>query len=176
MVLDIDFKSEIDMKLHKIEIFMSASMMNNPMIKFLHDLMDHNHLIRKFNLEIHYVIGQCTKCRDKNFMTKEKGCLSGGRYCVVDTEYKQNELVMETLRQICIRKQYNSNAVIYYLWDMKNTIAKDMSSGKWQPGNLELYSWQVLTKNKLNVDEIKKCYNDSFKLVGSDGRIYIGDY
>lgn len=161
------------MKMRKIDIYMSASMLNNPIIKFLHDLMDHKHLIRKYKLNIHYTLGQCSKCREKNFMTKEKGCLSGGRYCVVDTEYRQNELVKETLRQICLRKQYNAEKVIKYLWKMKETINSDMAENKWNAKNLELYSWNTIQNSKLDLGAIKKCYNESFKLIGSDGKIII---
>jgi hypothetical protein len=170
MVIDINFQSEVDMKLKKIDIYMSASSINNPIIKFLRDLMDHKHIIRKYDLKIHYILGQCGKCREKNFMSKEKGCLSGGRYCVIDTEYRQNELVKETLRQICLRKQYNSEKLIRYLWAMKNRITSEMTPGKWQANNLEIYSWETIQNLNLQVQEIKKCYNDSFKLVGSDGK------
>lgn len=169
MILDIDYQSEVDMKLRRIDIYMSADVLNNPMVKFLHDLIDHKHLIRKYQLNIHYALGQCSRCRSRNFMTKEKGCLSGGRYCVVDTEYRRNELVKETLRQICLRKQYDSRFLIKYLWRMKRTISADKAQGKWKPGNLEAYSWKTMDFQILDVDSIKQCYNDSFQLVGSDG-------
>ena len=158
------------MSMRKIDIYMSASMLNSPIIKFLHDLMDHKHLIRKYRLNIHYVLGQCSKCREKNFMTKEKGCLSGGRYCVVDTEYRQNELVKETLRQICLRKQNNSEKVIQYLWNMKKQINEDIAENKWNTKNLELYSWNSIKDLISNLEGVKKCYNESFTLIGSDGK------
>lgn len=169
MEIEIDYKSNIDMSLRTIDIFMSASMLNNPIIKFLHDLLEHKHLVRKFKLNIHYVLGQCNKCREKNFMTKEKGCLSGGRYCVIDTEYRQNELVKETLRQICLRTNYDSESVIRYLWNMKQNINRDMHDGKWQPKDLEMYSWNTMKFAKIDTKNIQKCYNESFKLVGSEG-------
>jgi hypothetical protein len=170
MVLDINYKSNINMSLHQIDIYMSASVMNNPMIKFLHDLLEHKHLIRRYKLNIHYAIGQCSKCRVKNFMHKEKGCLSGGRYCIIDTAYRQNGLVKETLRQICIRKQYNSETVIKYLWALKQDIAKDKDIGKWNSKNLEMYSWNAIGGKKLDTEAVRKCFNDSFTLIGSDGK------
>ena len=88
MILDLKFQSGIDNKMKKIEIFMTSSILNNPMVNFLRDLMDHHHLMRHHDLDIHYVIGQCVKCKEGNFMAKESGCLSGGRYCLVDTDYK----------------------------------------------------------------------------------------
>ena len=88
MILDIDFKSDIDMKMNKIEIFGTAEIIHNPVIHFLKDLIEHKHLIRKYKLDIKYVLGQCSKCRDKNFMVGENGCLSGGRYCVINSEYR----------------------------------------------------------------------------------------
>lgn len=168
MVIDVNYQSEVDMKMRKIDIYMSASSINNPIIKFLRDLMEHKHIIRKYDLQIHYILGQCGRCREKNFMSKEKGCLSGGRYCVIDTEYRQNELVKETLRQICLRKQYDSEKVIKYLWKLKQRITGDMGSDQWQTGNLEICSWETMSNLRLNVQGIKDCYNDSFKLVGSD--------
>ena len=103
-------------------------------------------------------------------MTKEKGCLSGGRYCVIDTEYRQNELVKETLRQICLRKEYDSHIVIKYLWGLKQKINQAMKQSKWQSGLLEEYSWQIMKDYRLNTDSVRTCYNDSFKLVGSNGK------
>lgn len=170
MEIEIDYKSNIDMSLRRIDIYMSASMLNNPIVKFLHDLLEHKHLIRKFKLNIHYVLGQCRKCREKNFMTKEKGCLSGGRYCVIDTGYRQNELVKETLRQICLRTNYSSEAVISYLWDMKQSINRSMREGKWQTKDLEMFSWNTMKLAKIDIKKIQKCYNESFKLVGAEGR------
>ena len=88
MILDINFKSDVDMKMKKIEIFMTANIENNSVIKFLNDLIAHKHLIRNYDLSIKYVVGQCSKCKEKNFMVNESGCLSGGRYCVINTEYR----------------------------------------------------------------------------------------
>lgn len=170
MVIDLNYKSNIDMSLRRIDIYMSASMLDNSIVKFLHDLLEHKHLIRNFKLNIHYALGQCAKCREKNFMNKEKGCLSGGRYCVVNTGYRQNELVKETLRQVCLRKNYNSEAVIWYLWTMKQAIDQDRRDGKWQPKDLETHSWSTMKLAKVDVKGIQKCYDESFKLVGSGGK------
>lgn len=170
MVLDVQYLSGVDMSLRTIDIYMNSTPLNNPVIKFLHDLMEHHHLVSNFKLNVHFVLGQCAKCREKNFMFKEKGCLGGGRYCVVDSNFPKNSLVLETLRQICVRQKYSPQTLIKYLWNMKKTIDIDISLGQWQPKNLELYSWRVMGRLGINLEWVKKCFNGSFKLVGTDGR------
>jgi hypothetical protein len=170
MILDMNYQSNVDMSLHRIDIYMNSSLVNNPVIKFLHDLMEHKHLIRRYKLNIHFVLGQCSKCREKNFMYKEKGCLSGGRYCVVDTNFPNNQLAKETLRQICIRQRYSPRKLIRYMWKMKQGIAAQIALGSWNPKHLELYSWRVITELNMNMELVKMCYLNSFKLVGSDGK------
>ena len=157
------------MNLYEIDIYMSASVIDNPMIKFLHELLEHKHLIRRYRLNLHYAIGQCSKCKLKNYMHKENGCLSGGRYCIIDTAYRQNGLVKETLRQICLRKQYNSETVIKYLWQLKKNINKVNQTGKWNPKHLEKYSWNTLNQTNIDTEAIRKCFNESFTLIGSEG-------
>ena len=88
MSVEIRFNSEVDMKMRKIEVFMSADIVSNPVIQFLKDLQEHKHLIRRYSLDVKYVVGRCNKCKKKNYMTKENGCLSGGRYCVINTMYR----------------------------------------------------------------------------------------
>jgi hypothetical protein len=103
-------------------------------------------------------------------MHKEKGCLSGGRYCMVDTEYRQSGLVRETLRQICLRKQYNSETVIRYLWRMKQNISEERQKGKWSSKKLEIYSWDAMKQKNIDLEAIRKCFNESFTLIGSEGK------
>ena len=88
MVIDLKFHSSVDRQQNKIQVFMTASVVNNPMIVFLRDMLNHHHLLRKYELEIKYVIGQCVKCKKKNFLERESGCYSGGRYCIIDTDFK----------------------------------------------------------------------------------------
>ena len=90
MTIEIRFKSNVDMKMRKIQVFMTADIISNPVIQFLKDLQDHKHLIRRYSLEVKYVIGKCNKCQKKNFMSRENGCLSGGRYCVINTQYRSH--------------------------------------------------------------------------------------
>ena len=88
MIGDLRYQSAIDYQMRKIEIFMTASTLRNPIIQFLKDLLDHHHLLRKYELKVNYVVGQCVKCKENNFLKEEQGCLSGGRYCMVNTDYK----------------------------------------------------------------------------------------
>ena len=52
------------------------------------------------------------------------GCVSGGRYCIFDSDFFTEEIVIETLRQICIRKEYKNADLIDYLILTQNTIAE----------------------------------------------------
>lgn len=88
MVIDLRFHSSVDRRQNKIQVFMTASMVNNPMILFLRDVLHHHHLLRKYELEIKYVVGRCVKCKEKNFLEHESGCYSGGRFCLIDTDFK----------------------------------------------------------------------------------------
>jgi hypothetical protein len=88
MVVEVDYQLYFDKQMKEIQVFMTSNFINNPMINFLRDLLDHHHLLRKYELNIKYVVGQCAKCKDNNFMAQESGCLSGGRYCLIDTDYK----------------------------------------------------------------------------------------
>lgn len=88
MVIDLRFHSAVDRQQNKIQVFMTASVLNNPMVTFLRDVLHHHHLLRKYELEIKYVVGQCVKCKSKNFLEREAGCFSGGRYCIIDTDFK----------------------------------------------------------------------------------------
>ena len=49
-------------------------------------------------------------------------------------------------------------------------IDLDMGVGKWNPKNLELYSWTIAKVLRLDIEALKKCYDSSFKPFETDGR------
>lgn len=83
--------------------------------------------------------------------------------------FRDNEIVKETLRQICIRNNYDSHMLINYLWKMKMNISADIEKDKWNPANLEIYSWNTVGALKLNKDILKNCFNNSFRSIDKNG-------
>lgn len=92
------------------------------MIIFLKDLKDHKNLISNYKVDIKFSVGFCKSCKEKKFLKKEPNCLSGGRYCVINSDFRTCEPVMETLRAICVRKLGGSDKLIDYLINMKDTF------------------------------------------------------
>jgi hypothetical protein len=149
-----------DMK--EIKIFMSSQPINNPMINFLKDLREHDRLIKNFRIDIHFSIGFCKSCQDKQFLKQEPSCLSGGRYCVINSEFKTNEFVKETLRQICIRDNYGFEKLISYLFEMKTEAESLYYTQRFKEKDLESISKSVMQHQAIEPVKIRTCFENSF--------------
>lgn len=103
---------------------MNAYPMNNPMVNFLRDVQDHGNLFHDYQLDIKFSLGMCSSCKEKKYMRKESNCLSGGRYCVINSNFRSNALALETLRQICIRKIEGTTKLVNYMVTLKGTLEK----------------------------------------------------
>ena len=85
------------------------------MINLLKDGKNHSGLFKKFDIEINFSLGFCKSCKEKNYLRKEPNCLSGGRYCVINSEFRTCEPVLETLRLICLRNIAGISKLIDYM-------------------------------------------------------------
>lgn len=77
---------------------MNALPNNNPMISFLKDMKEHKRIFSDYQTQIHFSLGFCKSCREKKYLKPEPNCLSGGRYCVINSDFRTSEPVFETLR------------------------------------------------------------------------------
>lgn len=77
---------------------MNSYPLNNPMIKFLKDLREHSKLFDQYTIKINYSLGFCKSCKSHNYTKIELACLSGGRYCAINSDIHSYKAVLETLR------------------------------------------------------------------------------
>lgn len=126
------------------------------------DLSEHGRLIKNFSLSIRFSIGYCKSCKDFAFTLPNSLCLSGGRYCIVNSEFRTNALVKETLRQICIRNNYGNSAIASYLYNMKLEVEPLYYKGLFNERDLEIISSSVMSKLGIDYKHVTQCYNDSF--------------
>lgn len=156
--------NQIDQSDMRIQIYMSSQPINNPMIRFLRDLTQHSKLISKFSIDIHFSLGFCRSCKEKKFMRSEPSCLSGGRYCVINSEFKSNELVKETLRQICIRDNNGSDKLIKYLVNLKTETEILYYTQKFKEKDLPAISKKIMEGAGIEYESVRRCTVDSYKL------------
>ena len=146
--------------------------------------MVHTHIVFPKQLQI-LISDTYTKLRNSNFPHSEPNIYSHARSTHTIPIYllpplnpylvtphlisRDNEIVKETLRQICIRNNYDSHMLINYLWKMKMNISADIEKDKWNPANLEIYSWNTVGALKLNKDILKNCFNNSFRSIDKNG-------
>lgn len=146
----------------RIQIYMSSQPINNPMITFLKDLTEHSRLINNYSIEVNFSLGFCKSCKDKKYMRSEPSCLSGGRYCVINSEFKSNELVKETLRQICIRDKQGTSKLINYLINLKSETETLYYTQKFKERDLGDISKKIMEENKIEYEGIRRCFDESF--------------
>ena len=151
---------------NKLLIFMSSQPVKNPVIKFLADLRRHQNLIQGKELEIVFSVGFCTSCKDSGYLEKAERCLSGGKYCAINSIFKTDELVKETLRQICIRNYYGNNKLIMYLENLfvlaDNEIESTDNMMEFDESRLNNLSETAMTITHINIKNIGECFADSF--------------
>ena len=162
LLLTIEHKTLIDRSNKRIQIFMSSQMINNSMVVFLKDLLDHGRLIKDYELTIQFSIGFCKSCQEKQFLRHEASCLSGGRYCVINSDFKSNELVKETLRQICIRNNYGIPTLIGYLSDLKQKTEELYSLQNFKEKEMEGLSAESMRRNAISSNVVQSCVQDSY--------------
>ena len=162
LLLTIEHKTLIDRNNRRIQIFMSSQMINNSMVVFLKDLLDHGRLIKDYELSIKFSIGFCKSCQEKQFLRHEASCLSGGRYCVINSDFKSNELVKETLRQICIRDTYGIPVLIGYLSDLKQSTEEVYFSQKFKEKEMEGLSAESMRRNNIANGIVSACVQGSY--------------
>jgi hypothetical protein len=145
---------------------MSSQPIRNPVIDFLGDLRRHEKLLGGKKLEIIFAVGFCTRCKHKGYLEKAERCLSGGRYCAFNSFFKSDEIVKETLRQICIRNYYGNNKLIMYLEHMNHLTNLEVNSGlnllDKDEAFLNRLSEMAMRETRINIDNVAECFSDSF--------------
>ena len=166
--LDVEYKKDrlIPGDADKLMIFMSSQPIDNPVIQFLADLRRHQKLMGDKELEIIFSVGFCTSCKDSGYLEKASRCLSGGKYCAINSIFKTDELVKETLRQICIRNYYGNNKLILYLEHL-NKIAKEEIGDTYNIINfdesrLNRMAEIAMKESHIKIKNISECFLDSF--------------
>lgn len=162
LTIELIHRTLINNDMKEIKIFMSSQPINNPMINFLKDLREHDRLIKNYKIDINFSIGFCKSCQEKQFLKQEPSCLSGGRYCVINSEFKTNEFVKETLRQICIRDNYGFEKLISYLFEMKTETEALYYTQRFKEKDLESISKTVMQHQSIEPVKIRTCFEDSF--------------
>lgn len=160
--IELKHLNQINREDKRIQIYMSSQPINNPMITFLKDLTEHSRLINNYTIEVNFSLGFCKSCKDKKYMRSEPSCLSGGRYCVINSEFKSNELVKETLRQICIRTNHGTSKLISYLVSLKAETEGLYYNQKFKERDLPEISKKIMEQNKIEFEGIRRCVDDSF--------------
>ena len=160
--IELKHVNQINKNDRRIQIYMSSQPINNPMITFLKDLTEHSKLISNYAIEINFSLGFCKSCKDKKYMRSEPSCLSGGRYCVINSEFKSNELVKETLRQICIRDIHGTQKLIDYLKNLKMQTETLYYTQKFKEKDLGDISKKIMEENKIEFEGIRRCFDESF--------------
>lgn len=162
LTLSLEHKTLIDLTNKRIQIFMSSQMINNSMIIFLKDLLDHNRLIKDYAISIKFSVGFCKSCEEKHFLRQEPSCLSGGRYCVINSDFKSNELVKETLRQICIRDIYGVPTLVNYLYMLKTETEALYFSQSFKEKEMQGISKTIMSRNGVSDLIIQNCTQSSY--------------
>lgn len=163
---------------NKLLVFMSSQPIRNPVIDFLGDLRRHEKLLGGKELEIIFAVGFCTSCKHKGYLEKAERCLSGGRYCAVNSFFKTEEIVKETLRQICIRNYYGNNKLIMYLGHMNVLTNIEVMSGldllDKDEAFLNRLSEMAMRETRININNIAECFSDSFIKRNTSETIHYG--
>lgn len=151
---------------NKVLVFLSSQPIKNPAIKFLGDLRRHESLIKGKELEIIFSVGFCTSCREEGYLAKATRCLSAGRYCAINSVFKTDELVKETLRQICVRNYFGNHKLIMYLENLEKLAleyyAKDLENLEFDESRLNHISERALAETRIPIADISECFSDSF--------------
>lgn len=168
IALDVEYKKDrlIPGDADKVLIFMSSQPIDNPVIQFLADLRRHQKLMGKKELEIIFSVGFCTSCKDSGYLEKASRCLSGGKYCAINSIFKTDELVKETLRQICIRNYYGNNKLILYLEHLNQIAGEEIGETyniiNFDESRLNHMAERAMGEAHIKVKNISECFLDSF--------------
>ena len=150
----------------KLLVFMSSQPYNNPIITFLNELEKYHHLLSRREVEVVFSVGYCFKCKDEGFMKREGRCLGGGKYCTVNSGFKTNELVKETIRLICIRNHFRTHKLVKYLGYLKEMFemeVEDVDNLKvGEEKNLRSLGLRAMNMAEIRTNVVEQCYKDSF--------------
>ena len=114
------------------------------MINLLKDGKNHSRLFKNFDIEINFSLGFCKSCKEKNYLRKEPNCLSGGRYCVINSEFRTCEPVLETLRLICLRNIAGVGKLIDYMILQRDNYYKLSEMGLFKEKDFPVYSFEII--------------------------------
>ena len=162
LVVTMQHKTMIDLSNKKIQVFMSSQMINNSMVVFLKDLLEHGRLIKDYDISVKFSIGFCKSCQEKQYLRQEPSCLSGGRYCVINSDFKSNELVKETLRQICIRDIYGVPTLVNYLSSLKIETEELYFGQNFKEKEMQGLSKNSMVKNSVSDALVETCVQSSY--------------
>lgn len=157
-----EHKTLIDLANKRIQVFMSSQMINNSMVVFLKELLDHGRLIKDYDVSVKFSIGFCKSCMEKQYLRQEPSCLSGGRYCVINSDFKSNELVKETLRQICIRDIYGVPTLVNYLATLKGETEELFFSQAFKEKEMQALSRNAMKANGVSDAVVQNCTQASY--------------
>jgi hypothetical protein len=151
---------------NKLLVFMSSQPYSNPVTNFLSELEQYQHLLSKRAVEVVFSIGYCFKCKSEGYMKRESRCLGGGKYCTVNSGFKTNALVKETIRMICIRNHFKMDKLIRYMKYVKTMfegVIKDSNNLLTSEENqLFKLSETAMSMADIRSDIVNQCYKDSF--------------
>lgn len=162
LAVSVEHKTLIDLTNRRIQVFMSSQMINNSMVVFLKDLFEHGRLIKDYDVTVRFSIGFCKSCMEKQYLRQEPSCLSGGRYCVINSDFKSNELVKETLRQICVRDIYGVRVLVAYMSALKTETETLYFSGSFKEKDMQALSANAMRANSISESVIHNCTQASY--------------
>jgi hypothetical protein len=124
--------------------------------------------IQKFdtqNLEFahHFVLWYCPECAEKGYKEDNKDCISGGRYCFLDPDEKNDEIngrqiMLEDLRLMCLfnltsKKDYSDYFEYHSMYNQKCKDSKFLT---------ESCSKDVIEGLGVKYEKVQDCVKNSF--------------
>lgn len=150
----------------KLLLFMSSQPYSNPVINFLIELETYHHLLSKREVEVVFSIGYCLRCKSEGYLKHERRCLGGGKYCTVNSGFKTNALVKETIRMICIRNHFQIEKLVKYMKYLKKMFegeVKDFTNLQTsEEFQLKDMSYRAMNMAQIRDNIVEQCYKDSF--------------
>lgn len=150
----------------KLLVFMSAQPYSNPVIDFLSELDKYQHLLSRREVELVFSVGYCFRCKEEGFMKRETRCLGGGKYCSVNSGFKTNELVRQTIRLICIRNHFSTDKLVQFMVYLKQMFELSVESlDRLKPAEerrLREQGVKAMNMAEIRPQVVEQCYRDSF--------------
>lgn len=92
----------------------------------------HDYVNNDLNVEVDFTMLHCTACQEKGFTMAKDNCLSGGRYCMKSSYFKDlsgEVMLVQTLKHICMERVLESSSkkrsIAQYWWTFHNSCMKE---------------------------------------------------